>query len=139
MTRDHDYEKDCLDHIIYKAGMRGPGADLYQRRVMQRLVEGGEEYGDDNFWKIGFDEVVRQAREESEDICAWLLGALQVLKDSVNDEGFPPEQANHIANLLIEAAMKGVEAFQVLETARSVWRDNGGETVERKRGQSQAA
>lgn len=127
MRRDRNYEQDCLDHLIYKAGMRGPGGDMFRRRVNIRLTEGGEEYGDDNFWQIGLDRVCLEAREEAEDIVSWLLGALQVARSLVQEGKLSQEAWNQMSLYMMEAAQKGLEAFQLLEAARAIYKDAGGQ------------
>jgi len=127
MTRDHNYEQDCLDHIIYKAGMRGPGGDMFRRLCLQRLDHGKVEYGDDNFWKIGFSSVVKEAREEAIDQVSWLLGAMQVLRDMVREGHISEDHFHAISSYMVEASMRALEAFQLLETASAIFRDSGAE------------
>jgi len=130
MKRDRNYEQDCLDHLIYKASMRGPGGDMFRRRVNIRLTEGGEEYGDDNFWEIGLDRVCLEAREEAEDIVSWLLGALQVARSLVQEGKLSQDAWNQMSLYMMEAAQTGLEAFQLLESARAIYRDAGGDDIE---------
>lgn len=128
-TRDHDLEVQFLEAAAREAGISGQAVESYTRSVMARLHKGGEEYGENAFWEpaegdvSGAPKVIREAREEAEDIGGWCLGAMQVVWTDEREGRIDSEYGHAIRLQLLQATAVGIKAFVHLENAAEMYRE----------------
>lgn len=120
--RSRDFEREWLAAVV---GQVGISASEFTDAVLRRLQKGEREYAENDFTSRPLLELLAEAREETEDAPAWLV----LLTQRLHREDIPETHARHIARILIEAASKSVEAWQLLQLAEEVYEEAEAEVV----------
>lgn len=126
MPRDPAFERELLDHVARQAAHSGAAGKAFMALVSKRLQDGAAEYGDENFWRIGVEEVLSEAEEEGLDIGGWILGAIQVINDEAKAGKVDPDTAHSVKVMLMHGAAFGLQAWAAIASAKSIYRDAAG-------------
>lgn len=119
MSRRPDIERRWLSEIVEEAGCAEPAEFL--DAVGARLQKGAAEYGE-TFLAKPFTELVDEAREEGADLPGWLLLAVQ--RFQLDRHNMPEAAALQIERILILAAARAVQSYQLLGMVTEVYDAN---------------
>jgi hypothetical protein len=119
--RSSSFEDQFFDHVLQTAGVRGPLADDFRRRVEARLAKGAREYGADNYLEPDTDNL-REAAEEPLDVLGWIVLELQRLYRD-EQEGMPARTAETIRGELVQACIEVVQPWIRIHRARRLVRE----------------
>jgi hypothetical protein len=119
--RSSSFEGQFFDHVLQTAGVRGPLADDFRRRVEQRLAKGAREYGPDNYLEPDVDNL-REAAEEPLDVLGWIILELQRLYLD-EAQGMPARTAETIRGELVQACVEVIQPWIRIHRARRLVRE----------------
>ena len=112
MSRSEESEREFLLEAVKLADPEK--ATAFLARVHARLRKGAEEYGDLAFREKTIPQMLAEAREEGEDVPAWLTLAAQLIDD---DPALIESDAHHLRLMLVAASAKAMEVWQILDLA----------------------
>lgn len=118
--RDERYEQQMLEAIGRQAKVDQATAKRFADRTQARLTQGGEEYGPENFLKIGADANCAEGQEEGLDSAAWAMLAIYCLNRDERAGEIDRDQAHHARYLLMQAASFGLLSWIAYSMARDV-------------------
>lgn len=113
--RSEEFERGFLEHVIGRAGLRGPAGGHLIALVRERLAKGAREYGPRNYLT---DDCLGQMTEEPTDVLGWgILAALQLyLREHRAELG--ADAAGDMRAELVEIAVDGAALWRRCEALR---------------------
>lgn len=119
--RSSSFEGQFFDHVLQTAGVRGPLAADFRRRVEERLAKGAREYGPANYLEPAADNL-REAAEEPLDVLGWIVLEMQRLYLD-EAQGMPARTAETIRAELVQACVEVVSPWVRIHRARQLVRE----------------
>ena len=118
--RSEELERDFFVAAVRFQDTDPEKANRFIERVRTRLRKGATEYGDLAFRDKPITELISEAKEEGEDVPAWLALASQVLED---DEALSETDREHMMRYLIAASAAALEVWSILDQAAEFYED----------------